>query len=212
MKKNAILFDLDGTLWDASEPVVLSWNKVLGRLGLPLITKETITSFMGKTIDEITSMYFTTIPHEEGLKIALACCEEESRYLAEHGARLFDGLEEVLCRLRETYSLAIVSNCPIGYAEAFLSYYGFESYFDDYEYSGRTGKNKGENIKMLLERNGIERAVYVGDTQGDCDAAAQAGVPFVFAQYGFGTVNRWDAAVSSVPEIPQAVSLLFNKI
>lgn len=212
MKKDAIIFDLDGTLWDACEPVRIAWNRVLQRNGHPDITLETITGFMGKTIDEITSMFFTTIPHVEGLKIALACCDEECRYLAEHGARLFDGLEGVLQQLCETYSLSIVSNCQDGYAEAFLSHYGFEKYFDDYEYSGRTQKPKGDNIKMLMERNGITRAVYVGDTQGDCDAAAQAGIPFVFARYGFGSVNRHDAVVSSVTEIPQAVAALFDRI
>lgn len=30
MKKNAVIFDLDGTMWNACEPVLISWNRVLG--------------------------------------------------------------------------------------------------------------------------------------------------------------------------------------
>ena len=164
MKKNAVIFDLDGTMWNACEPVLISWNRVLARHdGLPAVTMETIESFMGKTLDEIVSLFFTQMTHEAG------------------------------------------------YAEAFLSYYKFDRYFTDYEYSGRTQRSKGENIRAVISRNGIENAVYVGDTQSDCDAAQQAGVPFIFASYGFGNVDTFDASVSSVREIPAAAKTIFNR-
>ena len=51
---------------------------------------------------------------------------------------------------------------------------------------------KGENIQLLMERNGVEGAVYVGDTQGDREAAELAGIPFVYAAYGFGDANGYD--------------------
>ena len=37
-----------------------------------------------------------------------------------------------------------------------------------------------------MERNRITSAAYVGDTQGDLEAARLAGIPFVWAAYGFG--------------------------
>lgn len=40
-----------------------------------------------------------------------------------------------------------------------------------------------------MERNGIKEAVYVGDTQGDADACRKAGVPMIYAGYGFGDVK-----------------------
>lgn len=64
---------------------------------------------------------------------------------------------------------------------------------------------------MVILRNGIENAVYVGDTQSDCDAARQAGVPFIFASYGFGNVDAFDAAVSSIREIPATARTIFDK-
>ena len=135
MKKNAVIFDLDGTMWNACEPVLISWNVVLRRHGLPAVKKETIESFMGKTLGQIVSLYFTDMAQEEGLKIANECVREEANYLAAHGASLYDGLGDTLRQLAQHYELCLVSNCEAGYAEAFLSYYKFEPLFADYEYS-----------------------------------------------------------------------------
>ena len=39
-----------------------------------------------------------------------------------------------------------------------------------------------------MKKNNLKAPVYVGDTQGDADACAEAGIPFIFAGYGFGDV------------------------
>ena len=41
---------------------------------------------------------------------------------------------------------------------------------------------------MLMKKNNLNSPVYVGDTQGDADACKMAGIPFIFAEYGFGDV------------------------
>ena len=55
----------------------------------------------------------------------------------------------------------------------------------------------------MLERNGIDRAVYVGDTQGDYDAAMEAGIPFIHAAYGFGHVPAGTPAIRDIRELPE---------
>ena len=85
-------------------------------------------------------------------------------------------------------------------------------FFDDYECPGRSGLLKAENIRLIIERNRIERAVYVGDTQGDLDACRKAGVPFIFARYGFGSVDDESNAVDSLWELPEAVERVFARV
>lgn len=75
--------------------------------------------------------------------------------------------------------------------------------------AGRTGLDKGANIRLVMERNGVTKAVYVGDTQGDADAAAEAGIPFIFTEYGFGSVKDAAARIASLPELPAAVEKIF---
>ena len=53
----------------------------------------------------------------------------------------------------------------------------------------------------MVERNQIEHGIYVGDTKGDYDAAAFAGVPFVLARYGFGHVPEAGAGIDSIGQI-----------
>ena len=71
-----------------------------------------------------------------------------------------------------------------------------EKYFSDFEMSGRTDLTKGENIKLVMERNGINNALYLGDTIGDQFAAKDAEIPFVFALYGFGTTENPEYTIS----------------
>ena len=54
--------------------------------------------------------------------------------------------------------------------------------------SDRQVRHAQELIGILMEKNGLKSPVYVGDTQGDADACKAAGIPFIFAEYGFGDV------------------------
>jgi phosphoglycolate phosphatase len=54
-----------------------------------------------------------------------------------------------------------------------------------------------------MEQHGIENAVYIGDTQGDYEAAVKAGLPFVWATFGFGVPDGYDAKIDSFRELTQ---------
>jgi len=204
---NGIIFDLDGTLWDSSAQVVPAWNIVLGRhkeLDCQ-ITISDMQSFMGKTLSEITKLLLPIIPIHEGIDILKECCNEEQIYLREHGGILFPKLEETLSNLKEHYKLYIVSNCQDGYIQTFLNYHKIWDYFEDFECSGKTGMSKGENIKTIIDRNNLDKAIYVGDTQGDLNAADFALIPFIYASYGFGNIDRDSITIGSFSEIEMVV-------
>lgn len=191
--KKGILFDLDGTLWDSAEQVVKAWNEILDTHYPELshrITVEELHGYMGKTLDEIGRLMFPDLEEEKCSQVMRECCDHENAYLAKHGGILFDGVREMLEQLSKKYSLYIVSNCQAGYIECFLAYYGLEKYFEDHECPGGTGLGKGDNNRIIIERNHLDKAVYVGDTQGDMESADYAEIPFIHAAYGFGSVDR----------------------
>lgn len=203
MKYDSIIFDLDGTLWDSIEAILDSWNKVAKKhegLGREL-TREDIAGIMGLQVGAIAKKLFPHLEEAAGLAILKECCQEECEDLKKCGGQLYEGLEDTLSRLSKDYKLCIVSNCEAGYIEAFHHYHKLDKYFIDYENAGRTGLSKGENIKLVMARNNLEHPVYVGDTEGDLKGARLAGIPFVYAAYGFGEVSEYDYKIEKISDL-----------
>lgn len=192
--KKAVLFDLDGTLWDASGEILPAWNELLAdysHLRGPVSQAE-LGSYMGMTPPVMASHMFPMLEPDEALRMLYLCFDAEEKAIRARGAILYEGVEALLKALHEDCFVSVVSNSQDGYVQAFLDYYDLWKYVDDIEMAGRTGKPKWDNITLVLDRAGIapEDALYVGDTQGDLDAADNAGVRFLFADYGFGKVDR----------------------
>lgn len=205
--KKSIIFDLDGTLWDSTGCVCAIWNRVLNKyedISLT-ITQEIVSKMMGKTMNEIGKTLFPNLTEERRQQIIADFGNEEVNYLSRKGAVLYEGLEETLKILSLDYNLYIVSNCQDGYVEAFLHAHQLKSYFKDYEMSGRTGLDKGHNIKLIMKRNTIDQAFYVGDTEDDEEASRFAGIPFIYASYGFGQAKYPDMIINSIEELPKVL-------
>lgn len=206
--KTGILFDLDGTLWDSSENVVRSWNIVLENtedIKEP-VTVEQMKACMGKTMEDIAYDLFKGVSRERAVEIMRRCVSFENEYISEHGGVLFPGVHETLAELHDSFHISIVSNCQEGYIPAFMHYHHMEDVVDDYEEYGRTGKLKAANIRLTVQRNSLDRAVYVGDTMGDCRSSYEAGVPFIHAAYGFGTVPEGTPKIDAITELPSMLS------
>lgn len=190
MKYDGILFDLDGTLWNATETIAASWAIALqDQAGIPAPpTVAQLESVMGMTGEQLMAVLFPHITRERGAELFDRCCHVENQYLRTHGGKLYPDMEETLSLLSQKLPLFIVSNCNDGYIECFLDAHNMRPYFKDWECIGRTGKEKWENIGLVVRRNGLSSPLYVGDTAMDHTAAKRAGIPFLHAAYGFGEV------------------------
>lgn len=189
-KYDGIIFDLDGTLWDAVECVVAIWNSALENAGIePTMNYKELSRCMGLRIEQIFDRVIPQATAEQRAQIKQSCASTEQQYLAERGGVLYDKVEQTLQTLQKTHRLFIVSNCQDGYIKAFFKAHGLQKYFEDYECAGRTGLPKGDNIRLLEKRCGLSRPVYIGDTISDFEAAESAEIDFIHAAYGFGEVD-----------------------
>lgn len=203
MVEPGIIFDLDGTLWDATDMAARIWNGVFEAEGLELrLTAADVRRQMGRTMEEIGAAFFPGFSAARRAEIMTLLGEQEVLKMGEGGGRLYDGVPETLEALSAAHPLFIVSNCQRDYARVFIRAFGFEAYFTDYEESGRSGLNKAENIHLVLARNGLKRGVYVGDTAGDMRSAREAGVRFIFASHGFGHADGADYVIDGIRELP----------
>lgn len=199
-----IIFDLDGTLWDSRKQVINAWKKALKNYKTINITTKELTSLMGKTNYEYKKKLFPNIDNDIADKYMKLCEEEEVSYLSIHGATLFNNTIKTIKELSKNYNLFIVSNCQNGYIESFLNHYKLNNYFKDFECNGKTGLNKTQNIKLILNRNKITNvnACYIGDTIGDYEASKNNDLLFVYAKYGFGKCPDNNYSITKIDELP----------
>ena len=214
MKKDTLLlFDLDGTLWDSAPAVAEAWNEVFQREapGLPLLTVDDIHGVMGMTMKEIGQTLYADRSFPRRDEIFDICCTYEVEYLHSHCGTLYPDFRSTLETLRdEGYDLAVVSNCQRGYIDAFLASSGASGLFIDYEEWERTGLTKGENIRLVMERNGYKKGVYIGDTKKDQEASLLAGIPFIHAAYGFGKTENPDGIIRKLSDLPAEISRMIG--
>ncbi|WP_368073022.1 HAD family hydrolase [Virgibacillus salinus] len=151
-------------------------------------------------MNEISRKLFPTLCYKERLQLE-DCCEVEHSFLEKNGGVLYQNVENVLKKLSQKYKLYIVSNCQDCYIETFYKYHKLEKYLFDFENPGRTALSKGRNIILVIDRNNLSNPVYVGDTEGDLEAARFAEIPFIYAEYGFGQVSQYDKVIESFEEL-----------
>lgn len=203
MKTDGIIFDVDGTLWDATERIAEAYTVILKqeKIENKVITAEMLGSVMGLLNEDIAATLFPELAYEKRMRLIEACCEFECTYLRKHGGKLFPHVEDILKKLSAEYPLYIVSNCQDGYIEAMFAVHGLQKYFKDYECSGRTGMPKFENLKSIVKRNHLQQPVYIGDTKTDQTSCQKVGIPFVYASFGFGEADEFAAKVDTFSEL-----------
>lgn len=187
---DGIIFDVDGTLWDPTETVVKSWNQaIIENSNLETrVDSALLKSLFGKTMDKFYDAVFPVLSKEEQQQLGAFCFEYENRMLETEPGILYNDVQEVFRTLSKKIPLFIVSNCQCGYIEVFLKTTGLQDTVRDHLCYGDTLTSKGQTILRLMKENGLKNVVYVGDTKGDYLACQEAGIPFIFAEYGFGDV------------------------
>ena len=121
--------------------------------------------------------------------------------MKKNGGHIYKNTIKTINYLSNKYALYIVSTCHSVYIEAFLEHYSIEKYFKDYECSGNTGLSKKENIKSVIKRNKISKAIYVGDTIKDYEAANKNELNFIWAGYGFGKCDKYYKKIDDISEL-----------
>ena len=158
---------------------------------------------MGLPFDDIVNIYYGYLPKNKAIMYAKEAFQANIDNLLTNGGTLYKNTKDTIEYLSKKYKLYIVSNCIDGYIESFLKTSNLEKYFIDHECNGRTNLSKGENIKLIINRNNLKNAIYVGDTISDKDGADYANIPFAYASYGFGKVDKYDYLLNDISDLKE---------
>ena len=204
MQYESLIFDIDGTLWDSRALVAEGYNIQLKKEGLDhlCVTAETLKPLFGKVMTEIADSILASIPEKDRYDLMERCMETENNYLFENECKIgYPGVLETVEELAKKYRLFIVSNSQCGYPELCIRKLGLTPYIEGHLCFGDTGTSKGKTIRTLMETYNIQNCAYVGDIQGDYDATQEAGIPFIWAAYGFGEVTGYAEKINTFAEL-----------
>ena len=204
MNYESLIFDIDGTLWDSRALVAEGYNIQLRKEGLDhlCVNAEQLKALFGKIMTEIADVILETIPVEDRYDLMERCMKTENDYLHQNECNIgYPKVKETVAELAKKYRLFIVSNSQCGYPELCIEKLGLTPYIRGHLCFGDTGTSKGQTILRLMKEHGIENCAYIGDTQGDYEATVEAGVPFIWATYGFGTPDGYAEKVDSFEEL-----------
>ncbi len=208
----AVVFDLDGTIVDSVELIIISFQhairEVLGReisreesivwVGRPL--REQMTLFSPEHADELVNVYreFNHREHDRMLK-------------------LYDGILHLLDALQKAgVKLGLVTSKSRYTTQMAFDLTGIESYFDASVCADESSGNKPSPDPILhcLELLGVgpDEAAYVGDSPSDIQAALAAGVRAIGVGWGvFDSAaleaEKPAALVHTIPELAEVLGI-----
>jgi phosphoglycolate phosphatase len=197
-KPDSIIFDMDGTLWDAVDTYAASWNMVFKELNIDkTISRDELATMVGWEGKKVLKAMMPEFDEETQLDIYTKVNDVRRQLLPQKGGILYDGVKDGVKQLAEKYPLFILSNCAKGVIRLFIDWACIDEHIIDEIAYGTNFMPKHYNIKVLMERHNLKNPVYVGDTEGDGEQSRLAGIPFVFVSYGFGATDDHDIRFNS---------------
>lgn len=207
MKKtdfDALIFDMDGTLWNPLTLYTAATNDFLKEKNIQKsYTPQELQKYMGLESAEFTHEIFGNISEEQQKEWFKAIAEKQYQRMQDKEGILFPYLIEMLQRLSAVYSVFIVSNCPAKGIDYFMERANIQEFITDSFAYGMNEKPKHHNIQLLKDKYGFKNAVYIGDTEKDEKEAKLANIPFIFVTMGYGNSENYFKKFDSLKELTE---------
>lgn len=213
-----ILIDLDGTITNPKEGITKSVQYALRAMNINVEDLDSLTKHIGPPLREGFMEYYGFDKDQ-----AEAAVSKYREYFGEKGIHeneLYDGIEQLLTRLKQAGKYLIVATSKVEeLAVKVLENFHLEHYFDDIcgaTYDGSRASKK-DVILYALEKNSItdlDRVVMVGDRKYDILGAKEVGIASIGVLYGFGSKEELveagaDRIAATVDEVYDVIMDLY---
>ena len=180
--KTGILFDLDGTLLNTLEDLLDATNAALGHFGRPRRTLAELRAFVGNGARNQIRLSLSGRDDDPDLDRVLEWYKEYYSAHCQIKTAPYQGVLEALAAL--PYPIAIVSNKPDAAVKTLCAQY-FPGIFALGESAACPRKPAPDMVYQAMKAIGVEKCIYVGDSEVDIRTANIAGVPCVSVLWGF---------------------------
>lgn len=211
-----ILWDVDGTVVDASEGILRRLSVALEHFGHPAPRREELSHWIGPPMFESFQANVGMTPAQSTEAVAFYRALAKADGFTT-GARLFPGVADLIADV-DTAGIpqATASSKPENQVVALMDHFDLADHFTAIVGSTpdeRTLSRKADIIGEALRRleaagADVERPVLVGDRHHDVDGAAEQEIPAIFVRWGFGWPYEADGAQAAVDDVSQLRRLL----
>ena len=181
--KTGILFDLDGTLLNTLEDLLDATNVALAEFGCPARTLAELRTFVGNGARNQIRLSLPGKADDPELDEVLAFYKEYYSGHCQNKTAPYPGVLAALAELSE-YPMAIVSNKPDAAVKTLCEQY-FPGIYALGEAADCPRKPAPDMVYKAMKAIGVEKCIYVGDSEVDIRTAKNAGVPCVSVLWGF---------------------------
>jgi phosphoglycolate phosphatase len=214
----AVLFDLDGTLLDTAADIAEALNRALAERGWPPIAPSEVRRMIGRgspLLIERAAAFQSRALDEAAKAALLERFFHHYGYLEESGefkAEPYAGAAECLRALHEAgLRIAVVTNKYERFATGLLKALSLRDWVDCVVGGDSCPRRKPDPLPLLFacEQLGLSpaRALMVGDSTNDVQAARGAGIPVICVPYGYNEgedprLLPCDGFVESLADLP----------
>lgn len=189
MKKDIIIFDLDGTLLDTLEGLQEGFNYAINNFGYPSRSIDEIRTFVGNGVEKALSLCVDNRANTEELKLILGSFKSYYQKNMNKTTKVYSGIIELLVDLKQRgYKIAVVSNKYDDAVKLACSHF-FGELVDVAIGEGNGIERKPNPIGVIkaieILNSSIEKSIYVGDSEVDILTAKNCGIPCISVLWGF---------------------------
>jgi phosphoglycolate phosphatase len=208
-----VVFDLDGTLVDSRRDLANAANALVTELGGTPLSEQAVGDMVGNGAAMLVRRALAAAGLDAEMPGALPrFLELYDDRLLEH-TRPYDGISDVLERLRPRATLAVLTNKPQAATDKLLAGLGLSSYFR-HVVGGDTSLGRKPDPAGLAEivrrsESSIDGTILVGDSPVDLETARRAGCDVILVRYGFGFRDVELRGADRVVDRPSELANLF---
>ena len=182
--KTGIIFDLDGTLLDTLEDLHAAVNHTLAQFHCPPRTREEVRRFVGNGVDQLVRLSLPGKDTDPDVTEVIAAYRSYYNAHCREKTGPYAGILQALTDLAAEYPLAVVSNKPDSAVKPLcLEYFG--DIFSLGERHDTPRKPAPDMVLNAMTAIGVEKCIYVGDSEVDILTARNANVPCLSVTWGF---------------------------
>jgi len=208
----AVIFDLDGTVVDSVELIIVSFQHAIREVLDREVSREEAVARVGRPLREQMEMF--SPEHAEEL---VEVYREFNHREHDRMLRLYEGIRQLLEDLRAAQvKVGLVTSKSRYTTQMAFDLTGIEGYFEASVCADESAGNKPSPAPVLacLEQLGIgsDSAVYIGDSPADIQAARAAGVAAIAVSWGVFAAERLaaekpDLLVHTIPELEETLGI-----